>query len=67
VQKFATTVMKYYKIIVSRIIYVILISIWLELSNDYVMGEIFTLGYLTGSQRKPGDMEYIRPGKQIFS
>lgn len=27
-----------------------------------VLGETFTVGYLTGSQRKPGDMEYDRPG-----
>uniref|UniRef100_A0A1B0EWC7 Guanylate cyclase n=2 Tax=Lutzomyia longipalpis TaxID=7200 RepID=A0A1B0EWC7_LUTLO len=27
--------------------------------------EVFTLGYLTGSQRKVGDLEYIRPGLTI--
>lgn len=25
--------------------------------------EIFTLGYLTGSQRTPGNLDYQRPGK----
>lgn len=28
-----------------------------------VFGEVFTLGYITGSQRRPGDMEYPRPGE----
>ncbi|XP_038215184.1 speract receptor [Zerene cesonia] len=28
-------------------------------------GEKFTLGYLTGSQRQPGDMNYPRPGRVI--
>lgn len=28
-----------------------------------VVAETFTVGYLTGSQRKPGDMAYDRPGK----
>jgi hypothetical protein len=28
-------------------------------------GDVFTLGYLTGSQRLPGDQEYVRPGLSI--
>ena len=28
-------------------------------------GDVFTLGYLTGSQRRPGDHEYSRPGLSI--
>lgn len=28
-------------------------------------GDVFTLGYLTGSQRRPGDQEYVRPGLSI--
>lgn len=28
-----------------------------------VIGEIFTLGYLTGSQRRAGNLEYAKPGK----
>lgn len=27
--------------------------------------EVFKLGYLTGSARRPGDYEYERPGKLI--
>ncbi|XP_055854059.1 speract receptor [Episyrphus balteatus] len=30
-----------------------------------VNSEVFTLGYLTGSQRKPGNLEYQRPGITI--
>ncbi|KOB66677.1 putative guanylyl cyclase receptor, partial [Operophtera brumata] len=28
-------------------------------------GEVFTLGYLTGSQRRPGDYSYQRPGRVL--
>lgn len=28
-------------------------------------GDVFTLGYLTGSQRRRGDHEYVRPGLSI--
>ncbi|XP_015043803.2 speract receptor isoform X2 [Drosophila pseudoobscura] len=28
-------------------------------------GEVFTLGYLTGSQRRPGNLDYHRPGLTI--
>lgn len=27
-----------------------------------VIGEVFTLGYLTGSQRRAGNLEYAKPG-----
>lgn len=27
--------------------------------------ETFTLGYITGSKRRPGDLEYQRPGYRI--
>uniref|UniRef100_A0A182MPN6 Uncharacterized protein n=1 Tax=Anopheles culicifacies TaxID=139723 RepID=A0A182MPN6_9DIPT len=27
------------------------------------VGDVFTVGYLTGSQRRPGDRVYARPGK----
>ncbi|KAH8236103.1 hypothetical protein KR032_002606 [Drosophila birchii] len=30
-----------------------------------VHGEVFTLGYLTGSQRRPGNLDYQRPGITI--
>lgn len=30
-----------------------------------VAGEVFTLGYLTGSQRRTGDLEYAKPGTVI--
>uniref|UniRef100_A0AAG5DN07 Guanylate cyclase n=1 Tax=Anopheles atroparvus TaxID=41427 RepID=A0AAG5DN07_ANOAO len=29
------------------------------------VGDVFTVGYLTGSQRRPGDRVYSRPGLQI--
>lgn len=32
-----------------------------------VSGEIFTLGYLTGSQRTPGNLDYQRPGEYILT
>lgn len=31
----------------------------------YVAAEIFTVGYITGSQRHPGDFEYPKPGRTI--
>lgn len=31
-------------------------------TNMIVVGEVFTLGYLTGSQRRSGDLEYAKPG-----
>lgn len=31
-----------------------------------VIGEVFTLGYLTGSQRRSGNLEYHKPGKFFF-
>lgn len=30
-----------------------------------VYAETFTLGYITGSKRRPGDLEYQRPGYRI--
>lgn len=30
-----------------------------------VYAETFTLGYITGSKRRPGDFEYQRPGYRI--
>ncbi|XP_014210339.1 guanylate cyclase 32E [Copidosoma floridanum] len=35
------------------------------LLDGVVKGEHFTLGYITGSKRRPGDWEYSRPGLQI--
>ncbi|CAH2074155.1 unnamed protein product, partial [Iphiclides podalirius] len=34
-------------------------------SLENSQAEIFTLGYLTGSQRRPGDYSYQRPGRVI--
>lgn len=31
-----------------------------------VIGEVFTLGYLTGSQRRAGNLEYQKPGILII-
>lgn len=45
------------------IFYVIIIaSIQQNFLKIGVDGEIFTLGYLTGSKRRTGDFEYIKPG-----
>lgn len=45
---------------------VILISlISLSLISHVTRSEKFLMGYLTGSQRQPGDEEYSRPGLQI--
>ena len=33
------------------------------LKNLFVIGEVFTLGYLTGSQRRAGNLEYAKPGE----
>lgn len=30
-----------------------------------INAEVFTLGYLTGSQRRSGNLEYAKPGKQL--
>jgi hypothetical protein len=35
------------------------------LIDDTANAETFTLGYITGSKRRPGDWEYSRPGLQI--
>ncbi|XP_066598424.1 guanylate cyclase 32E [Prorops nasuta] len=35
------------------------------LLNRGVHAETFTLGYITGSKRRPGDLEYQRPGSRI--
>lgn len=50
--------------VIIDVIFVIFVNIVIILStkSNTVTGETFTLGYLTGSQRKFGDMEYERPG-----
>lgn len=40
----------------------LLLANWSALHVVGVAGDTFTLGYLTGSQRRPGDYEYDRPG-----
>lgn len=35
------------------------------LVNDIVNAETFTIGYITGSKRRPGNFEYQRPGFRI--
>lgn len=35
-------------------------------TNIIVVGEVFTLGYLTGSQRRLGNLEYAKPGTILF-
>lgn len=33
----------------------------------FVGADTFTLGYLTGSQRSPGNLDYQRPGKESYA
>ncbi|CAK9821911.1 Guanylate cyclase 32E [Anthophora retusa] len=44
--------------------YLLLTAIHVLLDNG-ADGETFTLGYITGSKRRPGDLEYQRPGYRI--
>lgn len=37
----------------------------IALLQEGVKGETFTLGYITGSKRRPNDFEYQRPGYRI--
>lgn len=46
---------------VDRVMWCLLALLALPLAG----GDVFTLGYLTGSQRRPGDQEYARPGLSI--
>lgn len=46
-----------------NVICVLNVILLLNSEHAIVRAETFTIGYLTGSQRKPGDMEYDRPGK----
>lgn len=41
------------------------IHVFLVDNNKGVDAETFTLGYITGSKRRPNDLEYSRPGLQI--
>lgn len=34
--------------------------------SKVAIGEIFTLGYLTGSQRRSGNLDYHKPGNNYF-
>ncbi|XP_037933225.1 guanylate cyclase 32E [Teleopsis dalmanni] len=36
-----------------------------QIQLHQVKAEVFTLGYLTGSERSPGNLDYQRPGKTI--
>lgn len=38
---------------------------FVSLATSRAWSETFILGYLTGSERKPGDLEYSRPGLMI--
>ncbi|XP_063708724.1 guanylate cyclase 32E [Culicoides brevitarsis] len=55
------------KLLVShiRLLNVICVLNIILLRKNAANAETFTIGYLTGSQRKPGDMEYDRPGLRI--
>ncbi|XP_055624109.1 speract receptor isoform X2 [Toxorhynchites rutilus septentrionalis] len=48
-----------------RLMFVAVVVIILTSFTVMIGGDVFTIGYLTGSQRRPGDREYARPGLQI--
>lgn len=43
----------------------LLTAIHVLLGDKGTDAETFTLGYITGSKRRPGDLEYQRPGYRI--
>ncbi|XP_055533720.1 guanylate cyclase 32E isoform X2 [Wyeomyia smithii] len=45
--------------------FVAIVVIVLTSFTVMIGGDVFTVGYITGSQRRPGDREYARPGLQI--
>lgn len=45
--------------------YLLLTAIHVLLDDKSVNAETFTLGYITGSKRRPTDFEYQRPGLRI--
>lgn len=48
-----------------KLMFVAIVVIILTSFTVMIGGDVFTVGYLTGSQRRPGDREYARPGLQI--
>ncbi|XP_038109583.1 guanylate cyclase 32E isoform X3 [Culex quinquefasciatus] len=48
-----------------KLMLVAIVVIILTSFTVMIGGDVFTVGYLTGSQRRPGDREYARPGLQI--
>ncbi|XP_062715719.1 speract receptor isoform X1 [Aedes albopictus] len=48
-----------------ELMFVAVVVIILTSFTVMIGGDVFTVGYLTGSQRRPGDREYARPGLQI--
>lgn len=49
-----------------RLIFVLQIILLLIDRKFRVTAEIFTLGYLTGSQRRADNLDYSRPGKRSY-
>lgn len=55
-----------FEVVVINVVLLFVINIIIHSRDEcLVLGETFTVGYLTGSQRRAGDMEYNRPGKYI--
>ncbi|XP_055593126.1 speract receptor isoform X2 [Uranotaenia lowii] len=48
-----------------ELMFVAIVVIILTSFTVMIGGDVFTVGYITGSQRRPGDREYARPGLQI--
>lgn len=46
-----------------ELMFVAIVVIILTSFTVMIGGDVFTIGYLTGSQRRPGDREYARPGE----
>lgn len=49
-----------------ELMFVAVVVIILTSFTVMIGGDVFTVGYLTGSQRRPGDREYARPGEFVL-
>lgn len=49
-----------------ELMFVAVVVIILTSFTVMIGGDVFTVGYLTGSQRRPGDREYARPGELVL-
>ncbi|XP_030371847.1 guanylate cyclase 32E isoform X2 [Scaptodrosophila lebanonensis] len=52
-------------LLLSLPVLLLLLLLYLLVASSPCHAEVFTLGYLTGSQRRPGNLDYQRPGITI--